>query len=295
MEIRWLEGFIAVAEELHFSNAAIRLGMAQSPLSQLIRKLEAELGQKLFDRSTRSVELTAAGKAFLPHAREIVASTAVAREAVNAAEGEIVGVVRVGFSGVLNYSTLPLLTSEVRKRLPNVELELVGQKLTKEAVSLLRLGALDITLMGLPIEDPEIETQLISVEGFCVVLPKNHRLAGEDVVDLADLSDEGFVTTPEFPGSVFRNSTFQLCAEAGFVPRISQQVNDPYMALLLVEVGVGVAVTTQSTGKLAPANTVTLPIKQCSVELRHGVAWMQGAGRVARDAVIDIALEIFNP
>lgn len=295
MEIRWLEGFIVVAEELHFSNAAIRLGMAQSPLSQLIRKLEAELGQKLFDRSTRSVELTAAGKAFLPHAREIVASTAVAREAVNAAEGEIVGVVRVGFSGVLNYSTLPLLTSEVRERLPNVELELVGQKLTKEAVSLLRLGALDITLMGLPIEDPEIETQLISVEGFCVVLPKNHRLAGEDVVDLADLSDEGFVTTPEFPGSVFRNSTFQLCAEAGFVPRISQQVNDPYMALLLVEVGVGVAVTTQSTGKLAPANTVTLPIKQCSVELRHGVAWMQGAGRVARDAVIDIALEIFNP
>lgn len=290
-----MEGFIVVAEELHFSNAAIRLGMAQSPLSQLIRKLEAELGQKLFDRSTRSVELTAAGKAFLPHAREIVASTAVAREAVNAAEGEIVGVVRVGFSGVLNYSTLPLLTSEVRKRLPNVELELVGQKLTKEAVSLLRLGALDITLMGLPIEDPEIETQLISVEGFCVVLPKNHRLEGEDVVDLADLSDEGFVTTPEFPGSVFRNSTFQLCAEAGFVPRISQQVNDPYMALLLVEVGVGVAVTTQSTGKLAPANTVTLPIKQCSVELRHGVAWMQGAGRVARDAVIDIALEIFNP
>lgn len=290
-----MEGFIVVAEELHFSNAAIRLGMAQSPLSQLIRKLEAELGQKLFDRSTRSVELTAAGKAFLPHAREIVASTAVAREAVNAAEGEIVGVVRVGFSGVLNYSTLPLLTSEVRKRLPNVELELVGQKLTKEAVSLLRLGALDITLMGLPIEDPEIETQLISVEGFCVVLPKNHRLAGEDVVDLADLSDEGFVTTPEFPGSVFRNSTFQLCAEAGFVPRISQQVNDPYMALLLVEVGVGVAVTTQSTGKLAPANTVTLPIKQCSVELRHGVAWMQGACRVARDAVIDIALEIFNP
>lgn len=126
------------------------------------------------------MELTAAGRAFLPHARGIVASAAVAREAVNAAEGEIVGVVRIGFSGVLNYSTLPILTSEVHKRLPNVELELVGQKLTREAVSLLRLGALDITLMGLPIEDPEIETRLISLEEFCVVLPKDHRLAGKE-------------------------------------------------------------------------------------------------------------------
>lgn len=295
MEIRWLEGFIAVAEELHFSNAAIRLGMPQSPLSQLIRRLESELGQKLFDRSTRSVELTAAGRAFLPHARGIVASAAVAREAVNAAEGEIVGVVRIGFSGVLNYSTLPLLTSEVHKRLPNVELELVGQKLTREAVSLLRLGALDITLMGLPIEDPEIETRLISLEEFCVVLPRDHRLAGEEVVDLVDLAEDGFVTTPEFAGSVFRNSTFQLCAEAGFVPRISQQVNDPYMALLLVGAGVGVAITTHGTGLLTPPNTVHLPIKQHSVELRHGIAWMKGSGRVARDAVIDIALDIFKP
>lgn len=295
MEIRWLEGFVAVAEELHFSNAAIRLGIPQSPLSQLIRRLEGELGQKLFDRSTRSVELTAAGKAFLPHAREMISTAAIAREAVNAAEGEIVGVVRIGFSGVLNYFTLPVLTSEVHKRLPGVELELIGQKLTKEALSLLRLGALDITLMGLPIDDPEVETRLISLEEFCVVLPREHRLAREEVVDLADLSEEGFVTTPEFAGSVFRNSTFQLCAEAGFVPKISQQINDPYMALLLVAAGVGVAVTTKGTAMLAPPNTVHVPIKQHSVDLRHGVAWMKGSGRVARDAVLDIALDIFKP
>src|SRR5699024_3222092 len=148
MDIRWLEGFVVVAEELHFSNAAHRLGIAQSPLSQLIRKLEDELGQKLFERSTRSVELTAAGKALLPEARRILASMAEARELVSAAEGEIVGTVRLGFSGVLNYSTLPVLTSEVQRRLPLVELELVGQKLTQEALRMVRQGTLDITMMG---------------------------------------------------------------------------------------------------------------------------------------------------
>ena len=294
MDIKWLEGFVVVAEELHFSNAADRLGMPQSPLSQLIRKLEADLGQKLFNRSTRSVELTAAGKAFLPQARKILATMTEAREQVYAAEGDIVGTVRLGFSGVLNYATLPLLTSEVQNRYPLLELRLVGQKLTKEALNMLRQGTLDITMMGLPINDPDIETRLILKEDFCVVLPASHALAAEPLIDLADLSQEGFVTTPEFTGSVFRNTTVQLCAEAGFVPKISQEVPDPFLALLLVARGVGVAITTQGTGTLAPQGTVAIPIKQNSANLRHGIAWMKGLDRVARDVVLDVAEEIFS-
>src|SRR5690625_726715 len=82
MEIRWLEAFIAVAEELHFGNAAIRLRMAQSPLSQVIRKLERSLGTKLFIRSTRSVELTAAGHSFLPHASAVLEEVELAQRSV---------------------------------------------------------------------------------------------------------------------------------------------------------------------------------------------------------------------
>ncbi|WP_347285643.1 LysR substrate-binding domain-containing protein, partial [Corynebacterium stationis] len=116
-----------------------------------------------------------------------------------------------------------------------------------------------------------------------------------EIIDLAELSGEGFVTTPQFAGSLFRDSTFQLCAEAGFVPRISQQVPDPFLALLLVSGGVGVAVTTRSLGELSPPNTVAIPMKQNSVKLRHGIGWMRGFDRVARDSVLEVMRDIFPP
>lgn len=295
MEIRWLEGFIAVAEELHFSNAAARLDMPQSPLSQLIRRLEKELGQRLFARSTRSVELTAAGRAFLPHAREIVARTIAARQAVTAAEGEIVGKVRLGFSGVLNYASIPRLTRAVHEQLPHVDLELLGRVMTKDALTQLQQGSLDLAFLGLPVSSPEIETRLINKEAFGVILPESHRLAREDVVSLGDLSSDNFVTTPESSGSVLRESTLKLCAEVGFTPRIIQEVTDPYVVLLLVAAGVGVAVTTEGVGPLAPPNSVYRPIRQRSLTLNHGIAWSSGRGAAARDAVIDIAKDISFP
>src|SRR3954468_19079204 len=101
MEIRWIQAFVAVAEELHFGRAAVRLQMAQSPLSQTIRKLERDLGTPLFERSTRSVSLTAAGQAFLPHARAVLEEVETARRATRASAGGVYGRVVIGFSGVL--------------------------------------------------------------------------------------------------------------------------------------------------------------------------------------------------
>ena len=91
MEVRWLEAFIAVAEELHFGNAAIRLRMAQSPLSQVIRKLERSLDTELFIRSTRSVDLTPAGHAFLPHARAVLEEIELAQQSVKVPDGVVYG------------------------------------------------------------------------------------------------------------------------------------------------------------------------------------------------------------
>src|SRR5919107_4923427 len=134
MEIRWIEAFIAVAEELHFGRAAARLQMAQSPLSQTIRKLERDLRTPLFERSTRSVSLTAAGQAFLPHARKVMEEVETARRATHASTGGVYGRVAMGFSGVLNHLSLPPLTRAVRERFPDIALDLVGRVMTRDAV-----------------------------------------------------------------------------------------------------------------------------------------------------------------
>lgn len=106
VEIRSLEAFIAFAEELHFGRAARRIHMAQSPLSQVIRKLEREIGTSLFDRGNRTVALTAAGHALLPHARKVVEEVDLGKRATVASSGELYGTVAIGFSGVLNHQTL---------------------------------------------------------------------------------------------------------------------------------------------------------------------------------------------
>jgi len=119
MEIRWLHAFVAVAEELHFGRAASRLQMAQSPLSQTIRKLEKDIGVQLFERSTRSVALTAGGHTFLPHAYRVLEDVETARQATRASAGDVYGRVTIGFAGVLNHRALPPLTRTVRQRYPN--------------------------------------------------------------------------------------------------------------------------------------------------------------------------------
>ena len=180
MEIRWLEAFVAVAEELHFGRAAARLRLAQSPLSQTIRKLERELGVTLFDRSTRSVALTP-GRAGAAAARPpgLRGAGAGAAGRPGRCPGSFYGTVSIGFSGALNHLTLPPLTRAVRQRYPEVTLKLVGRVMTRDGVEQVERGALDLAFVALPLDpSPVVRTRLIAREPLGVALPVDHPLAG---------------------------------------------------------------------------------------------------------------------
>ena len=146
MELRHLRYFVLVAEELHFTRAAERAGIAQPPLSQQIRTLEGELGVPLFTRSRRHVALTDAGRALLPRARQVLREADRARDAALAGAAGATGIVRAGFTGSLAFGLLPALIS--RSRVVYPELRLDVQELTSEQQrSRLREQALDL---GLP-------------------------------------------------------------------------------------------------------------------------------------------------
>lgn len=294
MEIRSIEAFVAVAEELHFGRAAARLRISQSPLSQTVKRLERELGSPLFERSTRSVALTAAGAAFLPHAREVLRQVESGRLATRASSGDVYGHVAIGFSGLLNHLFLPALTRAVRERHPDVELELVGRVMTGDAVDLLTDGRLDIAFVGLPIAAAGVSHRLIGQEHMGAVLPATHAAAQAGELELAALVDEGFVTTPAAAGSSLREVTARACAEAGFRPRVVQEVTDPSMLMLLVAAGVGVTLVPESVARFVPEGARFVRLISTTATMDHGLAWGTNARpSPARAAVLTLAEEVF--
>jgi DNA-binding transcriptional LysR family regulator len=239
MELRQLEHFVAVAEERHFSRAATRAHIVQSGLSSSIRSLERELGTSLFVRSTRRVELTEAGRAFLPEARAALAAARRAREAVGAVEGLLRGTLSIGIMQVLDPIDLPALLGRFRKEHPAVEIRLrqaAAAVLTDEV----RSGELDLAFVGVPKRDlAGVHVTALADEPMVVACPRDHELATHDELALRELKDEPFV---EFPGDWgVRIAADRAFAAAGISRRIAFELNDVPTLLDLVANGLGIA------------------------------------------------------
>lgn len=292
MQIQWLEAFIAVAEELHFGRAAERLRMAQSPLSQTIRKLERDIGTPLFERSTRSVSLTAAGHSLLPHAHRVMEDLEIARAATRSSSGQVFGRLSIGFTGVLNHLSLPPLTRALRQRHPDIELNLVGRVMTRDAVTQLTNGSLDLAFVGLPVESTQVRTRLIAREPFGVVLPEDHPFAERAEIDLIELENEGFISTPLSAGSSLQESAMRACVDAGFRPHIVQEITDPYMIMMLVAAGVGVALMTSGIADMTPPGATYVPLGGQQTFMNHAVSWPTHRSSAALEAALAVAEDV---
>lgn len=239
MELRHLQSFVTVAEELNFRRAAERLRMSQPPLSQQIKRLEHEVGVALLRRTTRQVALTAAGEAFLTEARRALRAVQEAPLAACRAASGQTGVVRLGFSGPTSHEVLILMTRKFREHRPRVRLEIHGPVYGGELVTRLTDDEIDAGLMRLPVAGTGIQARELTRHGIVVALPAGHRLATRAEIGMDDIQDEPVVSHPTNRGAGIVALIHSAYLAHGSSPRIVQEAPDTHTILTLVGAACG--------------------------------------------------------
>ncbi|UZP67355.1 LysR substrate-binding domain-containing protein [Desulfovibrio mangrovi] len=273
MELRHLHYFIAVAEELHFGNAAKRLHMSQPPLSQQVRQLEEELGVSLFSRTSRSVALTPEGAAFLEDARDILQRTELAVKRVQAVANGEEGLLRVGFMGYALMTGYPQAIREFRQRYPKVRLEL-WEFSTAHQLRMIAADELDVGLIscvrGVPMK---LDSLLFRKEPFMLCIPEGHPLAELEAVPLARLAGVPLILFPRKAHPMLYDALIASFRNAGVVAEVVQSVARIETGKALVAAGLGCSIHPASVSAAMRPGVVYRPLigDMPSPELR--VVW----------------------
>src|SRR5689334_23169459 len=219
MEIRHLRSFCVLAEQLHFTKAALLLNVAQPALSHQIKQLEAELGVQLVERSNRRVRLTAAGEVFLARATRILEELdRAARETARVGQGEAGNLV-IGVVSTAVCSILPELLRRVRKESPHISID-IREMEPAEQVDALRRETIDIGLLFLAIEDSTLDSVVVSKERLILALPTGHPAAAPEV-RLNDLKTETFLIPRRQPVRGFHEIVLETLRSRGIAaPRL---------------------------------------------------------------------------
>jgi DNA-binding transcriptional LysR family regulator len=241
MDLRQLEYAVALADEQQFTRAAAVCGVSQSGLSASIRALEDELGTALFARTTRRVELTDAGLAFVPHARAVLAESAAARDAVVRATRELSGRLAVGAEQCLGAVDVPPLLERFHRRYPQVDITF-SQAGSHDLVNQVRAGRLDVAFVATTDHLSGVSATELGRRPVVLLCPPDHPLAAARV-DWADLREADFVDF--HPSWGVRSLNDAACEQHGVGRHVRCAVDDVHTLIELVRRGMGVALVPQ--------------------------------------------------
>lgn len=244
-----LRYFVAVAEELHFRRAAERLHMSQPPLSQQIRQLERQLGVQLFERTQRSVKITAAGDALLAQAHAILEKLDAAVELVHSAARGEAGLLRLGYTAASAYSLVPAVMRAYKQRYPAVEVTL-HELLSSGQLVELSERRLDVGLVRPFAARPDLVAEKLLEEQLVLALPSHHPLAEHQTVDIHQLEGLALIGFTATAARYFHDMIEALLLSAGVAPLIVQRATQPHTVISLVSAGLGVAVVPQASARV---------------------------------------------
>ncbi|MCI3196427.1 LysR family transcriptional regulator [Bacillus sp. HU-1818] len=234
MELLQLKYFQTVAFTEHMSKAAKLLNIAQPSLSLTIKRLEDELGTKLFERKGRNIQLSSSGKILLKHVNRIFTEIENAQMEIQSEEHQIANVIRISIS---NARFLSKLISEYINRFPESKIQ-QGIGVKSGIMTSLKKGDIDLGIASHPIQDEEIESCVLINEDIVLVLPSNHRYADKTEISLSQVADEPFISLAN--NDEYSGFTTSLCEKAGFRPNHAFEV-DSNLLVEIIKLDQGVA------------------------------------------------------
>jgi LysR family hca operon transcriptional activator len=255
MELRHLRYFAAVAEELNFTKAALRLHTAQPSLSQQIRQLEDEIGTALLERDTRRVQLTAAGRAFLKETREILRRTEHLAELASLAASGKASELSVGVSPLAEVKIVPKIVPLMRQKHPRISLAFHSVT-TDEQLAGLRDYSIDIAFLWGPLDEPDLETEEVLKEEIVVVLPAGHELAKMRRLSVQMLSNMSSIGISRKAPPQLRDTLISLYKLAGIRMRWAHEADTVFGHLNMVAAGLGFALLPEYVTSIMPRGVV---------------------------------------
>jgi DNA-binding transcriptional LysR family regulator len=291
MDLRHLRYFVVTAEELHFTRAAARIGIAQPPLTFQIKALEAELGVRLFDRLPGNVRLTGPGEVFLEEARAILDRVAKAALRCQLSAQGVIGRIGVGFTESASFrGEVTAALHRYRDLYPQVEMTLEESR-SVQLVQSLRQGRIDVAFVRLPIDmDDDIEFRLISTEPMVVALPQSHRLAGRKSLRLRDLEGELFILYPRATRFGLSDMIVSACEAIGFSPKIVQNAPQISSTINLVAGSLGITIVPSCMRSSRADEVRYVPLRDSGLTASLGIVHRSSGLTPAVQNLVELAL-----
>lgn len=274
-ELRHLQAFVVVAEELHFARAAARLHMAQPALSRQIARLEAGLGVALLVRERRRTTLSPAGHAFLPEARSALHHAQAAQDLARRANRGEQGLLRLGLAPATNADAFLHTTAAFLAAHPDIEL-IVEERPMPELVPALFRGVVDAAFLAplhMPTDTGDAVLTMLADDPFVAAVHVRHPVAEQDRIALSAIADEPMIFFHRHLGEEWYAALHDLCRTAGFVPRVRQHVGELQTQLALVAAGLGAALVPASTAAFRRSDIAYLPLLDPTPRVHSVIAW----------------------
>ncbi|MGV8935702.1 MAG: LysR family transcriptional regulator [Allorhizobium sp.] len=288
MEFRQLTYFVAVAEELHFARAALRVHIAQPALSTQIQALERELGVQLFVRTTRRVELTRAGAVFYDRCIRILGDIDLSKEVTRSAAGKTVTRLRIGTIYPATIGVLPAFLARIARKFPDIQLEIQSGS-TSEIIRSLEAGRINLGFIR-PVENiGSLRFFSMASDEYLLAVANDSKLAQLSEIGIDDLRDQKIISFSRQNLSYTERYFAELFAEHDLERNIAYSCDDSFALVSLVSAGLGIGFAPQWTRDFPNRNFELRKVKGVDFRIGMGVAWNTEDPTSSRDDIIDIA------